>query len=225
MRLTFPLSLLPSLSPSALRKLTSILALRTPYAYSFTVRRLGPSPPLPPRPRKPRPPLLRREPAAERALLALVAATPAVESPRLLRSLMLRWLTTSAPMPPLPKALPPSTALSPRPAPARTSAWLTRSPKWPNDCFHFPPSRLLHDTSSANILRSSLWLMRGSYLLLCSFFSLAVFLYSFYLFLLLVPAGLILSCLSQKPVEESMYLHSQWDITNDNRFRTILESL
>lgn len=108
-----------------------------------------------------------------------MAATPAVESPRLLRSLMLRWLTTSAPMPPLPKALPPSTALSPRPAPARTSAWLTRSPKWLNDCFHFPPSRLLHDTSSANILRSSLWLMRGSYLLLCSFFSLAVFLYSF----------------------------------------------
>lgn len=62
-------------------------------------------------------------------------------------------------------------------------------------------------------------------LLFCFFFSLAVFLYSFYLFLLLVPAGLILSCLSQKPVEESMYLHSQWDITNDNRFRTILESL
>lgn len=143
---------------------------------------------------------------------------------------MPRWLTTSAPMPPLRKALLPSTALSPRPAPARTSAWLTRSPKRLNDCFHFPPSRLLHDTSSANILRSSLWLMRGSYLLLCSFcsasfFSLAVFLYSFYLFLLLVPAGLILSCLSQKPVEESMYLHSQWDITNDNRFLTILESL
>lgn len=63
-------------------------------------------------------------------------------------------------------------------------------------------------------------------LLFCFFFSLAVFLYLFFtFFLLLVPAGLILSCLSQKPVEESMYLHSQWDITNDNQFRTILESL
>lgn len=104
-----------------------------------------------------------------------MAATLAVESPRLLRSLMPRWLTTSAPMPPLRKALLPSTALSPRPAPARTSAWLTRSPKRLNDCFHFPPSRLLHDTSSANILRSSLWLMRGSYLLLCSFCSASFF--------------------------------------------------
>lgn len=104
-----------------------------------------------------------------------MAATPAVESPKLLRSLMPRWLTTSAPMPPLLKALLPSAALSPRRAPTRISAWPMRSPKRLHGCFHFPPSRLLHDTSSANILGSSLRLMRGSYLLLCSFGSASFF--------------------------------------------------
>ena len=131
---------------------------------------------------------------------------------------MLRWLITSPMMRPPLKAPLPSTALSPRPALAKISAWLTRSPKQFDFCFHFPPLRLLHDTSFANILGSSLWLMRGSYLLLCSFCSDYFFSTGCVSLFLLVPAGLILSCLSQKLVEESMYLHSQWDITNDNRF-------
>lgn len=52
------------------------------------------------------------------ALAVLAVATPAVESLRLWRNLMLRWLITSVVL----LKLPPSTALFPRPTPTRTLA-------------------------------------------------------------------------------------------------------